>query len=402
MRRLNGHLVKLALISVGLVACGFSPGPAGEGVTTGSSGSSGSSGNSSGSGNGGSGGGTLVITGVGLNGGGGDVTGGGGTMTCGVTNKPVMPEPPDVLIIQDKSASMNDDDSGNACNRNCTSKWTELTTALSTVIQATDTSVNWGLKYFSDNNACDASNAPAVAIAPTNGAAVTASITATRPGGNTPTRDAVSFGAQYLSTLTDTNPKFLLLATDGLPNCPVGCAADTNPMGMCTTTDNPSEDMAAEMAVSMAAMMGYQTFVIGIGNVATAQSTLNQLAVSGGQPQTGAATSYYAATDEASLEAALMAIVGKVASCTIPLPPDAVGQTNVAVSVQDSSNKATKVPQDNNNGWSYANAGMTSIQLNGSYCTGVKGGSYSNVEFLYSCNGMPICIDKLANGQCGD
>ena len=76
---------------------------------------------------------------------------------------------------------------------------------------------------------------------------------------------------------------------------------------MCTTTDNPSEDTAAEAAVTMAAMQGYQTFVIGIGNVATAQNTLNQLAINGGQPQTGGATSYYAATDEASLEAALMA-----------------------------------------------------------------------------------------------
>ena len=115
MRRLNGHLVKLALISVGLAACGFSPGPAGEGVTTGSSGGSGSSGNSSGSGNGGSGGGTLVITGVGLNGGGGDVGPGAGGMTCGVSSTPVMPEPPDILIVQDKSGSMTEQANGCCC-----------------------------------------------------------------------------------------------------------------------------------------------------------------------------------------------------------------------------------------------------------------------------------------------
>jgi hypothetical protein len=399
MRRLNGHLVKLALISLGLAACGFSPGEAGSGVTTGGAGSSGNTSGSGGSG--GSGGGTLVITGVGLSGGGGDVTGGGGTMTCGVTSNPVMPSPPDVLIVQDKSGSMNEDDNGNTCNRNCTSKWTELTTALSTVITATDTSVNWGLKYFSDNNACDASMAPAVAVAPMSGAAVTASIMRTQPGGNTPTRDAVSYGAQYLGTLTDTNPKFLLLATDGLPNCPSGCAADPMPMGMCTTTDNPTEDSAAEAAVTMAAMMGYPTFVIGIGNVATAQNTLNQLAIAGGQPQTGAGTSYYAATDEATLEAALMAIVGKVASCQILLPTTAQGQTNVAVSVNDASGKATKVPEDNTNGWSYVNGGM-GIQLNGSYCDGVKNMTYSKVQFLYSCNGMPICIDRLADGTCAD
>ncbi|HEY4395043.1 MAG TPA: vWA domain-containing protein [Polyangia bacterium] len=400
MRWLNGHLVKLALISVGFAACGFSPGPAGEGVT---SGGAASSGNSSGSGSGGGGGGTLVITGVGLNGGGGDVTGGGGSgATCGVSTNPVMPSPPDILLVQDKSASMNNGDDDKSCGNGCAStKWTQLTTAIGNVIQATDTTVNWGLKYFSDNNACDASMAPAVPIAPMSGAAVTRSIQTNKPGGNTPTRDAITYGAQYLSTVTDTNPKFLLLATDGLPNCPMGCATQSNPQGMCTTTDNPDEDAAAEAAVTMAAMMGYQTFVIGIGSVTAAENTLNQLAMAGGRPQTGGTTSYYAATDEASLEAALMAIVSQVASCTIVLPADSVGQTNVAVSVDDASGKASKVPEDPNNGWSFINNGM-GIQLNGSYCDGVKAKTYSNVQFLYSCAGPPICIDKLANGTCGD
>jgi hypothetical protein len=397
MRSLNGHLVKLALISVGFAACGFSPGPAGEGATSGSAASPGNT-----SGAGGGGGGTLVITGVGLNGGGGDVTGGGGTTTCGVNANPVMPSPPDILLVQDKSGSMGNDSNDQSCGRNCTSKWTQLTTAVNTVITATDTTVNWGIKFFSDNGVCDASQAPAVPVAPMSGAAVVRAIQGTGPGGNTPTRDAISYGSQYLSTLTDTNPKFLLLATDGLPNCPSGCAsAAQNPPMMCTMTDNPDEDAATEAAVTMAAMMGYQTFVIGIGNVASAQNTLNQLAMAGGRPQTGGTTSYYAATDEPSLEAALMAIVGQVASCQITLPAAAVGQTNVAVSVDDASGKATKVPQDDNNGWSFVNNGM-GIQLNGSYCDNVKNKTYTNVQFLYACGTAPICIDKLADGSCGD
>jgi len=262
--------------------------------------------------------------------------------------------------------------------------------------------VNWGIKYFSDNNACGATAAPPVGIKAMNGAAVTASIMGTRPGGNTPTRDAISSGAAYLATLTDTNPKFLLLATDGLPNCPTGCASMTKPNNSCTMTDNPSEDTAAEAAIMMAAMQGYQTFVIGIGNVATAQNTLNQFAINGGQAQTGAATSYYAATDEASLEAALNKIVGVVASCTIPLTGVPQNLTNVAVSVDDASGNPTKVPEDATNGWTYTDTTNTAIQLHGSYCDSVKGGTYTNVKFVYSCDGQPICIDKLANGQCGD
>ena len=49
----------------------------------------------------------------------------------------------------------------------------------------------------------------------------------TKPGGNTPTRDAVSTGAAYLKGVADTNPKYL--PPDGrLRNCPAGCSL-TNP-----------------------------------------------------------------------------------------------------------------------------------------------------------------------------
>jgi len=397
MRRLQWQVTKAILIS-SLVGCGFNPGAPGETLTGGAA--------SSGTGTGtGAGGVTGNGTGIGLtSGSGGDVGMGTGGMTCGQSSVPVMPEPPDILIIQDKSGSMDEDDNGTSCNGGCgaTSKWTHLTTALSAVVQNTDMTVNWGLKYFSDSNPCSASGAPAIPVAPRSGAAVTTSIMGTRPGGNTPTRDAITSGAAYLATLTDTNPKFLLLATDGLPNCPTGCASMSKPSNSCTMTDNPNEDMAAEAAIMMAAMQGYQTFVIGIGNVATAQNTLNQFAINGGQAQTGAATSYYAATDEASLEAALNKIVGVVASCTIPLTGVPANLTNVAVSVDDASGNPTKVPQDATNGWTYTDATNTAIQLHGSYCDSVKGGTYTNVKFVYSCDGQPICIDKLANGTCGD
>jgi von Willebrand factor type A domain len=393
MRRFHGHVVKLVLISA-LAGCGFNPGQAGSGnVPTGggiSSGNAASSGSGSAA--------TSGNTGVGLNsGGGGDVTGGGGSMQCGVTSTPQAVQPPDVLIVQDKSGSMADDDTDTACNGGCgaNSKWSQVSAAMQNVVTATEMSVNWGLKYFSDTSACSAAAAPVVTIGTANAAnAIVASYMATTPANNTPTRDAITYGAMYLATLTDSNPKFLLLATDGLPNCPSGCASMRNPSNSCTMTDNPDEDMAAEAAITMAAMMGFPTFVVGIGNVSSAVNTLNQFAINGGEAQTGAATSYYAATDPTSLEAALNAIVGKVASCTVQLQGVPAGQTNVAVSVDDSSGKATEVPEDPTNGWSYTSTADTAIQLNGTYCDGVKNGTYTNIKFYYACDGMPIMIGE--------
>jgi len=114
MRRLQRHFVKAILIS-SVVGCGFSPGAPGQSI----SGSAASSGNGTGIGTG-SGGVTGNGTGIGLtSGGGGDVGTGTGGMTCGQSSVPVMPEPPDILIIQDKSGSMDEDDTGTSCNNGC-------------------------------------------------------------------------------------------------------------------------------------------------------------------------------------------------------------------------------------------------------------------------------------------
>jgi hypothetical protein len=114
--------------------------------------------------------------------------------------------PPDILIVQDKSGSMDDSADG-TCTSNCgaKSKWSQVTAALNQVVGMTDTTVNWGLKFFSDNGHCGANGAPAVAVKNGNASAITSTIGMTKPGGNTPTRDAVATGAAYLMGLSDTN-----------------------------------------------------------------------------------------------------------------------------------------------------------------------------------------------------
>ncbi len=68
-------------------------------------------------------------------------------------------------------------------------------------------------------------------------------------------------------------------------------------------------------------MAGIATFVVGLGTSsdATVNATLDQMAINGGGAEIGGTTSYYAVTDSTSLEAALTAIVGAAASCTLPL-----------------------------------------------------------------------------------
>jgi hypothetical protein len=393
--------VHLAAATFSLLLGGCVFGPSLPGEATGSGGSNGLGGSPAGSGGLTGAGGSIFGTGNSSGtGSGGDVGITGSAGGCGQMNVAVMPIPPDILIVQDKSGSMGNNDADKSCTGGCGSsaKWSQVSSALTTVVTSTDKSINWGLKFFSDDGSCGASADPVVTVGAGKGSAVSAAIANTSPAGSTPTRDAITTGAAYLATLTDTNPKYLLLATDGLPNCPVGCAGMTGMLPKsCTNTDNPSEDMAAEDAVSAAAAQGFKTFVIGIGTVTAAEATLNRLAMNGGVPQTGAATSYYAATDPTALENALNAIIGQVASCTISLANAPSGFTNVAISA-DSASGTIEIPPDPTNGWSYG-PNMQSVNLNGTSCANLKNGTYTNFQFYYACAGTTIHIGAVLPGS---
>jgi hypothetical protein len=210
------------------------------------------------------------------------------------------------------------------------------------------------------------------------------------PASYTPTEAAVNAAVMYMQQLTDSNPKYLLLATDGLPNCGSG--------GQNVTADDST---GAEMAVSNAKTAGFPTFVVGIGNT-MGEATLNQLAVNGGEPQVGSAdgNSFYEVNSTADLVTALNKIVGLVASCTIPLTGVNGTLDKVAVSAKDASGNTVEIMQDPANGWSYTDTTMTTIVLNGTACSNLQDGTYSDFQFIYTCSMGTICIDRNADGTC--
>jgi len=297
-------------------------------------------------------------------------------MNCASVNQGATMLPPDILIIQDRSGSMlwNADAS---CMRNCgaNSRWNQVTAALNQVVTTTDTTVNWGLKFFgSSGNSCNVTAAPEVPIGPMSGAAITAAIGGATPGSPTPTRNAMNVAAAYMATLTDTNPKYLLLATDGAPTC------DPNQ----PTMMNNDDSAGAEQAVTDALNMGFKTFVVGIGDTMGA-TTLNQMAVNGGMPQTGGATSFYQVTDTASLVAALQTILGKVASCqfNIGAAPNPMTSNDLI----DVFGDGMPIPRDitHTDGWDYTNIDHTAIQVYGPRCDMVTTGTIMNVTVTFRC-----------------
>ena len=298
-------------------------------------------------------------------GGGGMVDPGGGdmVMNCGVQNFMLAKGPsPDLIIIQDRSGSMAQNATG---GNGGTSKWTSVTTGLEQVVNSL-TSIDWGLLMFSNNSSCGVGAKPDVTPGPNTGASITKVLNGAKPGGETPTTAAINSAVAYYATLNDARPHYLLLATDGLPNCGTGGDDSTN----------------AENAVSAAAKAGIHTFVVGIGNDPQGDMTLTQMAKNGLEPDTTPGQSaYYQVSVAQDLVNVLSKVAGKIVSCSFPL--QVVPSSPDLVTIQGNG---MTIPHDKThmNGWDYGPGDM-SIIFYGMTCSDLQTGSLSNVMAVYGC-----------------
>jgi hypothetical protein len=258
------------------------------------------------------------------------------------------------------------------------------------VVTETQADVNWGLKFFPDNqmNTCNVSATAAVPIAPMNGAAVSTAImgaTAADMGvigyQSTPTRNGMNGAVTYMNSVMSMNPKYILLATDGLPNCAAS--------GMGTGGD---DSPGAVAAVTAAATAGYKTFVVGIAtagvvtNMVDADMTLSMMANAGGLPRAGSPT-YYPVTTTADLAAAIRMLVSTANNCTFQVGPTPTSDGTTNLGFINVFGDGTEIPRDTThvNGWDYTDASMNSIQIYGPICTQVMAATIQNVTVTFRC-----------------
>jgi hypothetical protein len=310
---------------------------------------------------------------------------------CGMVTRQTTRQPVDVLLVLDRSASMDYSISADCyCTSaagqyaalctdttSCTTRWNAIKPAVADTLSGS-AYVNWGLKFFPSPGgtapvgpsragvgvgSCLETSTIEVPITANSAANVESDVSSATFDLSTPTAAALAAATSYLSTLSDGNKKYILLATDGQPNC-----------GGTPPSINTDDLTGATSAAAAAYAAGFQVYVVGIG---PSLANLTQMAKAGGT------TDFYPVSSPKDLGAALSSISTLVGSCSFRSdqpPPD---QSNVAVYVN-----GQKVGQDPNNGWTFG-ASPQEIVLTGDYCKQMSTGNQVDVQILFGCPDQP-------------
>jgi hypothetical protein len=286
---------------------------------------------------------------------------------CGDTKHTLAKTPAQVVLVLDRSTSMLDVAVPPA------SKWQDATAAVEDAMAA-NPNIAWGIKMFPttipglDPFDHDCEVTPELEVPPGFGtpAAIAAAMDRTPPpyASGTPTDRAMNVAAGFLQKSTTPLPKYIVLVTDGVPNC----------------TGDGKPDKAIK-AIAGAAAAGIPTFVLGIfEDDDQAIATLDKMAEAGGKPRVGLAK-FYPAVSRAQLDAALAAITLAITNCVFPLavPPLDPGFVGVTVDGQ-------LIPRDpaHAQGWDYVMNGK-GVEIFGAACTDLKKGTALSVGIHYGC-----------------
>ncbi len=300
--------------------------------------------------------------------------------------------PAEVFMVLDRSGSMVEKGSTATVT-----KWQELSSAVDFVLQQFEGTIRFGLLIYPSDNMCKTPG-PQVPVGLYNRKAVLYYLQKATPAGGTPTFAALNNAAASMKALGDkVSPKFIILATDGGPNCNYLLSA--TPQCTCTLaqqayccTSNPSKCYGGETCLDETRVLStisdlhnkqkISTFVIGLDGTAEYKNLLDAMAKTGGVPQTGATTSYYKASNKTQLQAALSKIAGQLISCEIDLGKKPDYPQWVAVYID-----GKKIPRDTTktNGWEYTDTNLTKIKLFGAACKMLQDGKQHKVTATFAC-----------------
>jgi hypothetical protein len=236
---------------------------------------------------------------------------------CDSEETEVVPVPPSVLLILDKSGSMSMekwDHDAMPMTADVT-RWHSLHQVVEGVVTMFDAMVHFGVKLypkidagsFVNVGACEVTPGVEVPVAPMNAAAVLAGIPAIdyEVLGGTPMETGLKRGYEYLETLDPGLQRFAILVADG----------------EISDTCQGENFLEAQAAVEEAyGTFDIPTYVVGIDVDPSTSEQLATLAIAGGKPKPGP-DPFYQTSNQNELQAAIQQIVKDTLSCVIAVDP---------------------------------------------------------------------------------
>jgi hypothetical protein len=295
--------------------------------------------------------------------------------SCTETPVPVDPNVPNLYFVLDVSTSMND-----------MNKWTNVRTVVGELIAQLGPNAQFGAAVFPHQGTTSDVCATGVEVMPlrlgdTQGATQRAFLQATniQPSGGTPTAATITALTPELRSLR--GPTFVILATDGGPNCNTAlscdvtqCTSNIDGVAGCPLAGPSCCDASRAggqacldgdrtvQAVAQLANYGIQTYVLGIPGSGPYGSVLDAVATAGGTARASEPLYYNAGgTDRFALGAAFAQIAAQtMASCNFTLgePPVNPGEVNVSV-------EGSIVHKSGPDGWSLQG---TQLTIRGASC----------------------------------
>jgi len=312
------------------------------------------------------------------------------------------PRAPDVMLVVDRSGSMNDPLGPSSR----LTKWHVVRGALELAVGALGDRLQLGLQLLPAGGTCMTGTH---AVAP--GALDLAGLRFRldeRPYGPTPVRDALDAARLYLRSLEDDRPQVIVLVTDGEPGCgrdpaldtttPPGCACPgglvthggaccidgrgpetPSPLCMTCIASEPTIPDRAGAAAAAARVVGdgMRLYVVGVAISDAAAAVLGQIAAAGGT------TRVLRADSAEAVLGALSAVAAREAACTfeLPIPPPVRDRVLVTIDGQ-------VIPPADDEGFSIAPDGR-SLTLHGGACALVRVPARALVAVSYGCADVP-------------
>ncbi|MBW1806948.1 MAG: VWA domain-containing protein [Deltaproteobacteria bacterium] len=264
-----------------------------------------------------------------------------------------------LLLVVDKSASMNDPTAGSDPDR---TKVMDLRDAVNFLLDEYDGKIRFGWMPFPNQDDCDP-GVVSVDVGDDSASTIRMLVNAFVAWGKTPTGETLSNAAAYEGLQDLQRNNFVVLVTDGLPTCPNG--------------GGQADSDLALAGVQQLKVQGIDTFVIGLGEDINSSNPqlLTDMALAGGT------NNYHPASSLDQLKAAFEEIGKAIFDCNLSL--EVVPETPDWIWVYFDGQPVSR-DRNHQNGFDY-NGILNQIDFYGPACDRLLNGEVSEIEVKMGC-----------------